>query len=100
MEDAIETGFGDKISILCTQPRRISAISVAERVAEEMQEAVGQKIGYSIRMESRKSTETKLLYCTTGVVLRRLQDDKNLEGVTHVREILVTLKIFVFLTFK
>jgi HrpA-like RNA helicase len=36
-------------------------------------------------MDSKRSSETKLLYCTTGVVLRRLQEDRDLEGVTHVR---------------
>lgn len=85
MEDALKSGFGDCVSILCTQPRRISAISVAERVAEEMEETIGRQVGYSIRMDSKRSSETKLLYCTTGVVLRRLQEDRDLEGVTHVR---------------
>lgn len=49
-----------------------------------MDDDVGKLVGYHIRMESKKSKETKLLFCTTGVVLRRLQDDPNLEGVTHV----------------
>ena len=85
LETALQGGFGDKISILCTQPRRVSAISVAERVSDEFGDNhVGETVGYHIRLESRRSTRTKLLFCTTGVVLRRLQDDPNLEGVTHV----------------
>jgi ATP-dependent RNA helicase DHX29 len=85
LEEALGGGFGDKISILCTQPRRVSAISVAERVSEEFCDAsVGETVGYHIRLESRRSARTKLLFCTTGVVLRRLQDDPLLEGVTHV----------------
>ncbi len=78
------SGCGDKTNILCTQPRRISALSVAERVAEEMNETIGHQVGYHIRMEAKKSKHTKLLFCTTGVILRRLHDDPNLEGITHV----------------
>ena len=62
----------------------MAAISVAERVAEEMCDALGKNVGYQIRMEAKKSAQTKLLFCTTGIVLRRLQDDPNLAGVTHV----------------
>ncbi|XP_075811962.1 putative ATP-dependent RNA helicase DHX57 isoform X2 [Microtus pennsylvanicus] len=56
-------------NIICTQPRRISAISVAERVAKERAE---------------RSSATRLLYCTTGVLLRRLEGDSALQGVTHI----------------
>lgn len=56
-------------SILCTQPRRVAATSVAERVADELGEAsVGRLVGYQIRLEARKSPDTRLLFCTTGVV--------------------------------
>uniref|UniRef100_A0A8C8RDX7 Putative ATP-dependent RNA helicase DHX57 n=1 Tax=Pelusios castaneus TaxID=367368 RepID=A0A8C8RDX7_9SAUR len=72
------------VNIICTQPRRISAISVAERVAQERTERVGLTVGYQIRLESVKSPGTRLLYCTTGVLLRRLEGDVNLQGITHV----------------
>ena len=84
LEQALLSGVGDAISILCTQPRRISALTVAERVAEEMCDPLGHLVGYQIRMESKKTSKTRLLFCTTGVLLRRLQDDPNLMGVTHV----------------
>lgn len=71
-------------NIICTQPRRISAISVAERVAKERAERVGLTVGYQIRLESVKSSATRLLYCTTGVLLRRLEGDATLQGVTHI----------------
>ena len=71
--------------MICTQPRRVAAISVAERVSEEMAEpSIGQTVGYQIRLEARRSAKTRLLFCTTGVVMRRLQDDPVLEGVTHI----------------
>jgi len=85
LEEALETGRGDKVNIICTQPRRVAAISVAERVADEMCEGIGSSyVGYHIRGESKKSSKTRLLFCTTGVILRRLQDDPSLRGVTHV----------------
>ncbi len=85
LEDALLHGRGDTVNILCTQPRRVAATSVAERVAEEMCErSVGQMVGYQIRMEAKRSSHTKLLFCTTGIVLRRLQDDSTLKGVSHV----------------
>ncbi|XP_068622480.1 3'-5' RNA helicase YTHDC2-like [Battus philenor] len=71
--------------IYCTQPRRISAVSVAERVAYERMEKIGQSIGYQIRLESRVSPRTVLTYCTNGVLLRTLMaGDNSLTGVTHV----------------
>mmetsp|Transcript_31138 Transcript_31138/g.101469 ORF Transcript_31138/g.101469 Transcript_31138/m.101469 type:complete len:1282 (-) Transcript_31138:80-3925(-) len=70
--------------IVCTQPRRISAMGVAERVANERGEPLGGTVGYSIRMENKTSSATQLLFCTTGILLRRLEDDPELEGVTHL----------------
>lgn len=71
--------------IYCTQPRRISAVSVAERVAYERMEKIGQSIGYQIRLESRVSPRTVLTYCTNGVLLRTLMaGDASLTGVTHI----------------
>ncbi|KAH9634611.1 hypothetical protein HF086_009263 [Spodoptera exigua] len=71
--------------IYCTQPRRISAVAVAERVAYERMEKIGQSIGYQIRLESRVSPRTVLTYCTNGVLLRTLMaGDASLTGVTHI----------------
>ncbi|XP_062375856.1 putative ATP-dependent RNA helicase DHX57 [Sardina pilchardus] len=71
-------------NIICTQPRRISAIAVATRVAEERAEPLGNSTGYQIRLETVRSSSTRLLFCTTGVLLRRLEGDAELSGVTHV----------------
>ena len=70
--------------IIRTQPRQISAVGVAERVADERGERIGQSVGYQIRLESKKSASTRLLFCTTGILLRRLQGDSKLEGVSHI----------------
>ncbi|XP_041816133.1 3'-5' RNA helicase YTHDC2-like isoform X2 [Chelmon rostratus] len=71
--------------ILCTQPRRLAVIAVAERVAAERGESVGQTVGYHIRLERRVSPTTQLTFCTSGVFLRTLMDgDSSLTSVTHV----------------
>lgn len=66
LEDAIDTEKGSEINIICTQPRRISAMSVSKRVADERGEELGQTIGYQIKMGSRRSAHTRLLFCTSG----------------------------------
>ncbi|KZV16627.1 hypothetical protein F511_12083 [Dorcoceras hygrometricum] len=63
---------GKTCKIVCTQPRRISATSVAERVASERGENVGNSVGYKIRLESRGGTHSSLVFCTNGVLLRVL----------------------------
>ncbi|KMQ97163.1 atp-dependent rna helicase dhx57-like protein [Lasius niger] len=72
------------INIICTQPRRISAIGVAERVAAERDENVGNTVGYQIRLESKMSSKTRLTFCTMGILLQRLSGNLELSDVTHV----------------
>jgi len=72
-ESAVRAGAGGECSIIITQPRRLSAIAVAERVAAERCERIGDTVGYAIRLESKQSASTRLLFCTTGILLRRLQ---------------------------
>lgn len=75
LEEEIEAGRGSNCNIICTQPRRISAMSVSARVAAERGDALGQSVGYQIRLEAKRSAQTRLLFCTTGVLLRRLVCD-------------------------
>jgi len=70
--------------MIVTQPRRISAIGVSERIAQERCEKVGETCGYSIKLEKKMSAKTRLLLCTTGVLLRRLQCDPDLASVSHI----------------
>ncbi|XP_077318393.1 3'-5' RNA helicase YTHDC2 isoform X2 [Lithobates pipiens] len=71
--------------LFCTQPRRLAAIAVAERVAAERGEKIGQSIGFQIRLESRVSPKTLLTFCTNGVLLRTLMGgDSTLSTVTHI----------------
>ncbi|KAG4056889.1 ATP-dependent RNA helicase [Phytophthora cactorum] len=80
---------GARGQIVCTQPRRLAAISLAERVSEELGEAsmgTGDSLtGFQIRLETRMTRRTRLLFCTTGILLRKLQDPRTLgEEVSHV----------------
>ncbi|XP_050258468.1 DExH-box ATP-dependent RNA helicase DExH3 isoform X3 [Quercus robur] len=84
LESEIEAARGAVCSIICTQPRRISAMSVSERVAAERGEKLGDSVGYKVRLEGMKGRDTRLLFCTTGILLRRLLVDRHLKGVTHV----------------
>ncbi|XP_043699268.1 DExH-box ATP-dependent RNA helicase DExH6-like isoform X2 [Telopea speciosissima] len=65
-------GKGESCKIVCTQPRRISAISVAERIACERGENVGDSVGYKIRLESKGGKNSSIMFCTNGVILRVL----------------------------
>ena len=74
LDDFIQDKNGARANIVCTQPRRISAMGLADRVSEERCSKVGDEIGYSIRGESRhKRGITKITFVTVGVLLRRLQ---------------------------
>ncbi|SPO28801.1 probable Putative DEAH-box ATP-dependent helicase UM11114 [Ustilago trichophora] len=95
LDEAIEAGAGSECNIVVTQPRRVSAIGVASRVAVERGEeldgkkkpvASGSLVGYAIRGERRASRECRLLFTTTGVLLRRLGagGDTDLKGISHV----------------
>ena len=88
LENEIEAMRGGECSILCTQPRRIAAITVAERVAIERGDPPpgerGSLIGYSVRLDTKTTPATRLLFCTTGVLLRRLTGDPALAAVSHV----------------
>lgn len=92
LDDHIMQGEGAKCNIIVTQPRRIAAISVAERVAKERGESIGQTVGYAVRFEQRPPKKNgSINFCTTGHFLRRLQaamteEDQEgyLEDVTHI----------------
>ncbi|KAJ3160848.1 hypothetical protein HDU86_008208 [Geranomyces michiganensis] len=75
-------------NIVITQPRRIAAISVAQRVASERKEVVGTSIGYQVRFDDRRPTgpaeNGHAVFCTSGILLKRLQGDPYLKGVTHI----------------
>lgn len=83
LEDYINSGQGALCNVAVTQPRRISATSVAERIAVERNEQIGNSVGYSVRFESCLPRPFgSILFCTIGVLLRKLES--GLRGVSHV----------------
>lgn len=84
----LESGLGGNLKIACTQPRRVAAISVAQRVSEEMDVFLGDVVGYTIRFEDKSSENTKLKYVTDGMLLREAMYDNDLSqyGVIIIDE--------------
>lgn len=82
LDSEIESNNGSSASIIITQPRRVSVLGVSSRVSAER--ADDGSVGYSIRGESHTKATTKLLFCTTGILLRRLSGGDTLGDVTHV----------------
>lgn len=69
----------ENTQIACTQPRRVAAMSVAERVAHEMDVKLGEEVGYAIRFENKTSNKTILKYMTDGMLLREAMEDHDLK---------------------
>ncbi|TKR77313.1 hypothetical protein L596_018310 [Steinernema carpocapsae] len=80
----LEDGYGDLGMIGCTQPRRVAAMSVAKRVADEMGVELGQECGYAIRFEDVTSDVTKIKYMTDGILLRECLGDGDLEQYSAI----------------
>lgn len=66
------------LMVACTQPRRVAATSVAQRVADELDVTLGQEVGYTIRFEDVTSSNTVLKYMTDGMLLREAMNDHTL----------------------
>lgn len=85
-----QLSLGKPCKLYCTEPRRISAISLARRVSEELGENkndIGTSrslVGYSIRLEANTSKETRLVFATTGIVMRMLEGSNELREITHL----------------
>lgn len=78
---------GNRYRIICTQPRRLAAKSVAQRVAQERRWLDSDCIGYQIRFENKRPTApNSIIYCTTGMLLNEMQSDpdKVFDDYTHL----------------
>uniref|UniRef100_A0A4W3JKS0 RNA helicase n=1 Tax=Callorhinchus milii TaxID=7868 RepID=A0A4W3JKS0_CALMI len=79
----VKNNRGSDCNIVVTQPRRISAVSVAERVGCERGEELGTSCGYSVRFESvLPRPHGSIMFCTVGVLLRKLE--AGIRGISHV----------------
>lgn len=79
-----ESGFSARGKIGCTQPRRVAAMSVAKRVAEEFGCRLGTDVGYTIRFEDCTAPETVIKYMTDGMLLRECLMDLDLKGYSTI----------------
>ena len=80
-----EAGYTNKgLKVGCTQPRRVAAMSVAARVADEVGVKVGNEVGYSIRFEDCTSDKTVLKYLTDGMLLREFMTEPDLAGYSAI----------------
>lgn len=87
LDQAIENGTGASCNVVCTQPRRIAATSVAKRVANERAENLQDTVGYQVRFDARlPKPGGSILYCTTGILLQQLQHspDEVYDHVSHL----------------
>lgn len=80
----LDAGFGDNGLIACTQPRRVAAITVAQRVSQELGTQLGGKVGYTVRFDDCTSSETKIKYMTDGMLLREALIDPILKKYSVV----------------
>ncbi len=76
----LEAGRGLRGVIGCTQPRRVAAVTVAQRIAEELGEDVGRSIGYKIRFEDRSGPRPLIKLMTDGILLMEAQADPRLRA--------------------
>nr|CAD7262416.1 unnamed protein product [Timema shepardi] len=75
---------GAPCNIIITQPRRIAAITVARRVSNERDWPLPSVVGYHVGLNNQTSEDTRLTFCTTGVLVQKMINKKTLEGYTHI----------------
>ena len=65
--------------IVCTQPRRVAAMSIAKRVSQEMEVELGKQVGYTVRFDDKTSSDTLIKYATDGLLLKEATTDHSLK---------------------
>ena len=79
-----EEGYSRFGMIGCTQPRRVAAMSVAKRVADEMNVKLGEEVGYAIRFEDCTSSKTIIKYMTDGILVRESLSESDLDQYSAI----------------
>ena len=79
-----EDGYTHYGMVGCTQPRRVAAMSVAKRVADEMGVSLGDEVGYAIRFEDCTNTKTVIKYMTDGILLRESLRESDLDPYSAI----------------
>ena len=81
MEFDLIPSYARRGMIGCTQPRRVAAISIAQRVAEEYGCILSEEVGYAVRFDDKTSNKTLIKYMTDGMLMREYLMDSNLSRV-------------------
>lgn len=76
----LEARISNSKCIVCTQPRRVAAVTISQRVALERNSVIGNEVGYSIRFEDKSTASTRLKYVTDGVLLREIINNPKLSN--------------------
>lgn len=87
LDQAIQNGSGATCNVICTQPRRIAATSVARRVADERAQHLQDTVGYHVRFDAKlPKASGSMIFCTTGILLQQLQHgpDEVYDKVSHL----------------
>ena len=74
----LAAGLGIEAKIGCTQPRRVAALSISRRIAEELNVSWGREVGCKIRFDDRSSAQTYIKMMTDGILLAETQGDPTL----------------------
>ncbi|XP_017776964.1 PREDICTED: probable ATP-dependent RNA helicase YTHDC2 [Nicrophorus vespilloides] len=83
LEDACKTK--SSVNIICSQPNRLSTILVAERVAADRGEKVGETVGYQVNLEGKVGSQTSLIYCTNDILLKNFMfNHECLKNISHL----------------
>lgn len=80
----LEAGWGERGTVLVVQPRRLAARMLATFTAKQFPCTLGDRVGYTVRFDSRVSDRTEILFVTDGILERRLTEDPHLKGVSAV----------------
>lgn len=81
----VEAGYAsNNLQVCCTQPRRVAAISVARRVAQEMDVELGKQVGYTVRFDDMTCRATLLRYVTDGMLLREAMTDNDFSSYSVI----------------
>ncbi len=75
---ALQLGFGRTGRIGCTQPRRLAAMAMARRAAQELNAGFGREVGYQVRFDDQTTNGTVLKFMTDGILLAETRHDRNL----------------------
>ncbi|KAK8053609.1 pre-mRNA-splicing factor ATP-dependent RNA helicase PRP43 [Apiospora saccharicola] len=82
LEDALNNE--DAGMIMCTQPRKLAATSVAKQVARQIGVKVGEEVGYAVRFDKKMTGNTRVLYTTDGHLLQQMTNDSNLKPCSYI----------------